>query len=256
MKVGRCKLCLEIKSLCKESHIIPDFLYKFLYGDNKEIVFVNNDGAETRYNGEYEANILCEHCDNTIIGRFEDYAARFIQGDLSTKIKSKITASNGKEFLELTDDTNYDYSLYKLFLLSILWRASISSRPFFSKLKLSPEVENDLRLRIVSSKSGAPDEYAIFQFLPPLIQTPAGDRFFGKIYMQTMSPMTLKDDPWNMCEFLIEGMKFIFIVSRPQGIKIEPSVQENKLLFGFMTIEEHHEMVLRPTIGMLRKHRG
>ena len=50
MKKGQCKLCLKHKELCKESHILPRFLYKFLMGENNSVVFLNNKKAVVRFN--------------------------------------------------------------------------------------------------------------------------------------------------------------------------------------------------------------
>ncbi|MDE1924920.1 MAG: hypothetical protein KGH79_01940 [Patescibacteria group bacterium] len=59
---GKCKLCLQEKELCRESHIIPRFLYKFLTGKNNSMVYLDTQRAQTKYNSEYESGILCVNC--------------------------------------------------------------------------------------------------------------------------------------------------------------------------------------------------
>jgi len=54
-----------------------------------------------------------------------------------------------------------DPSSLRLFYLSVLWRASASSRPEFSAIKLPPEDEERLRLMLVAGDPGDPAFYPI-----------------------------------------------------------------------------------------------
>lgn len=254
MKNGVCKLCLEEKGLCKESHIIPRFLYKLLSGENSLLVFLDKIVARFRYNGEYEGNILCEDCDNRVIGQLDDYAAKFIHGEFPKKLNSRLEIIDGAEHLVIENDPNYDYKKYKLFLLSLLWRASICSRPFFKQLKLSQEVENELREMILLGDPGEPERYASFVFLPPLVPAPGGGRGFNTLYMPTMSPIMTKNDSWELCKFIIEGMTFFFLISAPPGTKVEPSTRKDKLLLKISTPEEQSE-VHKLTFEMMKNHK-
>ncbi|MFA5172815.1 MAG: hypothetical protein WC435_00220 [Candidatus Paceibacterota bacterium] len=254
MKRGQCKLCLQIKDLCKESHIIPSFLYKLLAGKNSLLVFLDKIAARFRYNGEYERNILCENCDNQIIGKLDDYAAKFIHNEFPQKLNSRIEVINGHEYLVIENDPNYDYKKYKLFLLSLLWRSSIASRPFFQQLKLSSSVEDDLRQMILSSNPGEPERYASFVFLPPLVSAPGGGRGFNTFYMPTMSPIMAKNNDWEICKFIVEGMMFFFLISAPPGTKVEPSTRKDKLLLKISTPEEQSE-VHKLIFEMVRNHK-
>ncbi len=130
MKIGQCKLCLKTKKLCGESHIIPRFLYKLLTGENSLLVFLDKIAARFRYNGEYEGNILCENCDSHVIGKLDDYAAKFIHNEFPQKLISRIEVIEGHEHLVIENDPNYDYKKYKLFLLSLLfkWDQTLSSK--------------------------------------------------------------------------------------------------------------------------------
>jgi hypothetical protein len=254
MKRGQCKLCLQTKDLCKESHIIPRFLYKLLAGENSLLVFLDKIASRFRYNGEYEGNILCENCDNQIIGKLDDYAAKFIHNEFPQKLNSRIEVIDGHEHLVIENDPNYDYKRYKLFLLSLLWRSSISSRPFFQQLKLSPPVEEDLRQMILSGDPGEPERYASFVFLPPLVPAPGGGRGFNTLYMPTMSPIMAKNSGWDICKFIIEGMTFFFLIAAPSGTKIEPSTRKDKLLLRISTPEEQGE-IHELTLEMMRNHK-
>ena len=44
--------------------------------------------------------------------------------------------------------SNVDYTRFKLFLLSILWRGSITSNPLFVNVKLEKTKEEEIRLML------------------------------------------------------------------------------------------------------------
>lgn len=251
MKKGQCKLCLQTKELCRESHILSNFLYGFLMAENNEVIFVDSKKVQKRFNGEYEANILCENCDSKIIGKLEDYAAKFMHGKFSKR--SSLKNIGGNEYLIVEGHESYDYKKYKLFLLSLLWRSSISSRPFFKQVKLANEDEENLRKRILESDPGDPDIYPCLLKLPPLTQTPEGGRGFNTLHMPTMSPMMTQGSGWKICKFIIQGMSLYFIISKPIKVTVEPSVESNRLSFGFSTIKEQNDLI-NMSIEMIKNH--
>ncbi len=246
-------MCLEHKDLCKESHIIPKFLYKFLTGDNNLLVYLDVKRAHFKYNSEYESDILCEDCDTGIIGKLDNYAAKFLHGEFPVKVAPRLVSVEGQECVVRENDPNYDYTRFKLFLLSLLWRGSISSRPFFQQLKLRPTVEEDLRQMIKDNRPGEPDEYSCFICLPPLMPTPDGGQGFYTFYMPTMAPVCVDVNGMEMCKFVIEGTHYFFIISRPLGPNVVPSVEKNKLTIGFSSVEEQAQLQ-RQMIRIMQKH--
>lgn len=109
-------------------------------------------------------------------------------------------------------------------------------------VKLSSVVEESLRTMIINNDPGEPDEYPCFIFLPPLLHAPDGGRGFDAFYMPTISPVTNKNADWEICKFVIEGMTYFFIVSRPPSSRVEPSVGKDRLLMRISSIEEQSEM--------------
>jgi len=148
---GICKLCKREKNLLKKSHIIPNFLYKELYDKQHKInildIFSKDEIKKPirPSTGEYEQFILCSECDNNIIGRYESYCSIIIQNK-DNKIKNKIIINNkGNRFNEIS---NIDYTKTKLFLLSLLWRMSISSRDIYKDVNLE-SWEEQIRNQII-----------------------------------------------------------------------------------------------------------
>lgn len=243
MKVGICKLCLQKKELCRKSHIIPSFHYKFLYGPNKKLIYLNSRKSEVRYNSEYESDILCRRCDEEVLGKLDDYAAKFIHNKFPQKSVFSLERIDGKNCLVLENCPNYNYTRFKLFVLSLLWRASITSRPFFQAVKLDHEVEEELRLMILNNISGDPSKLPCFVCLPPLMSGPDGKLGFDTLHMPTMSPQHLKTDDFEGCEFIIEGMHYYFFISTPKGWKIAPGLEEGKLTIGFASVQDQGKLL-------------
>jgi len=144
----KCRLCLQSEDLIKNSHIIPDFMYQDLYDENhKMIMTAGLDVASARkmQTGEKEGGILCRRCDNETLGSLEGYANRVLfTGKEKIRVQNVLHPDG---ILTSTLCENLDYTKFKLFLLSILWRSSISKRPFFSNVQLGP-IEEDIRKMI------------------------------------------------------------------------------------------------------------
>jgi hypothetical protein len=144
-----CQLCLLEKTLLKRSHIIPDFMYKELYNEKNKLTVINPhlylkglQKPKMPSDGEYEGGLFCSDCDNKVIGAYETYFSKVVyQNNLTSEINIKATKVRNEHGVELTNCKNISYSQYKLFLLSILWRAHISTRPFFREIDLGPHAE-------------------------------------------------------------------------------------------------------------------
>ncbi len=137
MKIGKCKLCLtENIELLNKSHIIPNFFHYGLKDSNNKYNSINpdkfivgrNQHRQNPSGAMFEGNLLCKNCDNVVIGSLETY--------LSKVLIENEKNINVEDFY--TDDRNIEYKIYKkinyekfkLGLLSILWRGSISNLDF------------------------------------------------------------------------------------------------------------------------------
>jgi len=163
-----CKLCLKEANLLSKSHIIPDFMYKELYDEKHRFLFTTNlDLKEKKENlkhlqtGIYEGNILCRNCDNVILGSLERYTANFLYAENISKEKSPLLIPQidlkGNRFFKVS---NADYSKFKLFFLSILWRSSISTNEFFKEIQLGIH-EQIIRKMIIENQPGNIGDYPV-----------------------------------------------------------------------------------------------
>lgn len=149
-----CRLCLQEKDLCRKSHIIPNFMYRELFDDKHRMVKgtpITGEYPQNLQSGEYEGGLLCADCDNRIIGGYEGYASKVLYGGgIPVSIENVRKADDG---LEITIVHGLEYKTFKLFLLSLLWRASISYLPFFAAVDLGL-YEEKLRVMLLSGDPG------------------------------------------------------------------------------------------------------
>lgn len=155
--MGTCRLCLQEKELIKTSHIIPKFMYKGILEKNKRIVetnLFNPSDAIFRPTGSYESGILCKACDNNVIGKLESYAAKILFQNQSLTFRSE-----EDKYIKNLMLKDIDYTKFKLFLISLLWRASISTQKLFGAISLGSKHEESARKMIFENEPGRRDEF-------------------------------------------------------------------------------------------------
>ncbi|EON88690.1 hypothetical protein [Plesiomonas shigelloides] len=130
--VAHCRLCEKEKEL-KLSHIIPRSFIKRRKQNGKTVLYTVGKGAVT---GIYDPKelLLCHECEQFLSKEFESYGI-----DLLRNKKNVSKVSGGVIF------NNFNYSKFYLFLISILWRASISSIETFKQVDLCPEYNELIR---------------------------------------------------------------------------------------------------------------
>jgi hypothetical protein len=114
--------------------------------------------------GVYDQGILCGPCDN-IIGKWDQYAQEILTMDMA---RFTLIADNGKiGGWELPD---YNYSLLKLFFISLVWRASISTHPFYRNISIGSKFEEKARLMLRNNNPGDAHDFGVViaRFTEPL----------------------------------------------------------------------------------------
>jgi len=104
--------------------------------------------AKKRPIGSYDGNILCAVCDNKI-GIYDEYAKVFVT---TAKL---VTHPSGAGW---TVD-NVDQHKLKMFCVSYIWRASITSLAEFRGTSLGTLHEEKMREMILKDDSGTPYDY-------------------------------------------------------------------------------------------------
>ncbi len=144
--VGVCQLCKKKLELIR-SHIIPEGFYKNLY-DEKSRAWYASKSRDTKRKIQkgYREYLLCKNCDGNIIGKYDKYAIEVIRDKKHIK---------EKEYINAFKWDGLDYNLFKLFHLSVLWRAHIANDNTRG-VTLNEEQANEIREYILSGT--APDK--------------------------------------------------------------------------------------------------
>ena len=154
MKTLICKLCQKQAKL-RNSHILPEFFYQNLYDKDVKrfnTYKINLDKPENLKKRIEQKGIreylLCQDCE-TLLSKYERYAAETLY---SKNLKNKAYVINSKETPDQKkftyDYAGFDYKLFKIFLLSLLWRIIISDA--FKTPNFNFENTESLRLAILN----------------------------------------------------------------------------------------------------------
>jgi len=155
-KFGKCNLCLKENWLCK-SHIYPKAFVNHLRDkkvDNIFLVLSDIILKKSKQDGPKEY-LLCEKCE-THIKLYEDYYKEFFIDKKNISLKQ---IENG-----LIHISGYNYKKLRLFLLSVLWRTSITSLENWH-IELSTIDQELLRNAILNDIPGSYDFFPFYTFL-------------------------------------------------------------------------------------------
>jgi hypothetical protein len=149
MDMATCKLCLEDKKL-RNSHIIPEFMYESLYDEihRFNVLSVHTHEFPKLLQKGIREHLLCQECE-TALSVYERYVSQLFKGELDIQ-----TEHDGK----MVTVYGLDYKKFKLFSLSVLWRASISTDVMFKDVTLGPH-EETLRTMILKGDPGEVEQY-------------------------------------------------------------------------------------------------
>lgn len=192
-----CSLCHEEKPL-QQSHIIPEFLFGVLY-DQKHRYNVLSLQSHQRQRMEQEGvreALLCRDCEQHF-SKLERYASLVIKGGAPNVRRRKCG--------NILHVTGIDYAQFKLFLLSLLWRAGVAKSAYFQRMQLGPH-EECLRAMLLASDPGPFNLYpCIFWGLnlkpnktPEFMIQPRKDRVCD----------------YNTYHFVLPGLMLVYFVSK------------------------------------------
>jgi hypothetical protein len=151
-----CRFCKRERKLIK-AHIIPAAFFDPLRdGKRAPEIHSNTEGVPKKRTptGIYDPEILCSECD----GKFsvwEQHAKDVLLANFS--IAQPIT-DKGKTLGYKIED--FDYAKLKLFVLSVVWRASTSSQDFYDRIDLGPHADRILEMLSVVNP-GEAEDYAV-----------------------------------------------------------------------------------------------
>ncbi|WP_345829068.1 hypothetical protein AAGR22_19115 [Erwinia sp. HDF1-3R] len=135
-----CKLCLQ-KSELQQSHIIPKSYFKKLKKKDGKIMVIQ-EGKKT-ITGSFSPKepMLCRECEQFLSINYEHYGIRVLRDHTNFRKNSDhiIIAS-------------FQYEKFYLFLISILWRASIAKHTHYDTVQGTKSLDDLFRLCIAQKK--------------------------------------------------------------------------------------------------------
>lgn len=150
-KTAPCRLCLRVAKLCW-SHVIPEFFYRPLYDSDHKMRLLSDSAPKVQWikKGERQ-QLLCAACEDFLNEEYEKYVARI----WSQKVPNRVAVSGG--FWNLS---GIDFAKFKLFHLSVLWRAGVADG-VFGKFALTEDESETLRRMLVERDAGPSELYRL-----------------------------------------------------------------------------------------------
>ncbi|MHC4662839.1 MAG: hypothetical protein ACYS8W_14245 [Planctomycetota bacterium] len=209
-----CKLCKnDFEKLCK-SHIASKLFYrKLLKAANYKMStlkkFAKRDKIirVTQQDGVKDNAILCEECEG-VLSKIETHCANYAL----PKIYDHISGKKHK-IPSVTEITGINYMKFKLLILSVLWRASVSNLPEFREVSLGETHENNIREIILTNRELEITEYGIIIF--EVISFGPDWEYFVDAF-----PHKGKVKGHNCYQLILGGIKYFVFISNhdlPEG---------------------------------------
>jgi hypothetical protein len=152
-----CRLCRQRRPLCR-SHIVPELAYQPIKND-KHQMFLLEGRVKTKQTGHWE-RLLCSDCETLLSG----YETEFKKSWMDT-----IPRSFGHLRTRPLEDAIVvgvpDYGAFKLFHLSVFWRASVSQSFKVGGGIWLGEYEDQVGSLLRSGDPGDPGDFPIYAYL-------------------------------------------------------------------------------------------
>jgi hypothetical protein len=219
-----CALCQSNDPL-RNSHIIPEFFYKQLYDNIHRFHVVSGDPSKSDFPKQkgVREKLLCEKCEQKI-SRWEKYAKESFGDGVGLNIVRK-----GNIFKL----SNLDYRVFRLFLLSLLWRMGVSKLEFFEDTCLGDKHQEILRKALLNEDPLEPLEY------PCLISAVQLNGQFHKAWIS--QSMHNKSGNYHCHCIVINGILFCFFVAShamPTILKEACISRKNEISVYFGEVKE------------------
>jgi len=137
---GICKLCLQESEL-QQSHIIPRSYFKRLKKEDGKIVLVQEGKKTITGNFDPKEPMLCRGCEQFLSASYEHYGIRVLR--------------DHKNFRKNSDHiviASFQYEKFYLYLISILWRASVAKQVHYNTVQGDENLDDLLRYCIAQKR--------------------------------------------------------------------------------------------------------
>ena len=144
-----CLLCKIREANKRNSHILPKFFNDRLFSDGF-MYEINKNGQKRKIQkSPKEDYILCDQCENRI-AIVETYCSNHffhafhnINSNIKFPLKNEIRGNNCSQLYK--EGQYLNPNIFNLFIISLVWRTSISSHKWFSELDIDEKLKEQMR---------------------------------------------------------------------------------------------------------------
>jgi hypothetical protein len=197
MNLGLCKYCGHERPLI-DAHIIPEAFFRDIRQEPSAPLYMVSSNPESHVarapKGIYDKGILCRKCED-LFGPYDNYGATLLINGRDRSFQHQKVGD-----MDIFVAQGADYTLLKLFIIGVLWRASVSTHPYFGKVDLGPRLAS-AKAMLDAKDPGGPSDFAMVfgrwiqapgSRMPPLFQAgPVRRRYANirglKIYLGTFT---------------------------------------------------------------------
>jgi len=232
-----CRMCLKHRKLIR-AHIVPKGFYKPIMSKKGVVILspTEKNFEQPTQSGIFDKNILCAECDARL-GKLDEYGL-----SIFGKAPGKADLIEGR-LLPGYDLHCKDVPKAQKFLLSVLWRASISEHSFFYITDLGEKYEEKIRLLLLCEEPVREEDFEFTvtrlegsplagAFMPPFAaRTPEGINCY-RLFLPFFSFMVRMDRrPFPP---LLKLIRFT-AASTPQCIKLNYAGSVEEKIFSKVT---------------------
>lgn len=193
-----CRLCGGNRPL-RHSHILPELVYRRIYDESHTAVSYRPElRREGRLRKGLREPLLCSDCEARF-QRWEDYFADAWFG--SSGGVRPLLLPTGVVLIE-----GLDYHRFKLFHLSIIWRASVSRLPEFRDFTLGRR-ESRVRSMLLNEEPGTSDAFPLSGVA---LRDPETGTFMDRIVGM---PRSSKLETQRTGLFIFAGVNWVYFTS-------------------------------------------
>lgn len=188
-----CRLCLQNKPLCG-SHIISECFYEKVYDSKHRFLPLSTDDTSLQFQQKgFREDLLCRDCESLLSGWESTLKRDFV--DIGNETSNFLTINQVHPKILKVENLNYDN--FKLGVLSLLWRFSITSHPVFQKYNLGP-YEEKLRKLLLAAASVPENHYPVI-----VAKCKLDNQYFPDVMMGFPPHKTSQSR--TVCRFIIWG---------------------------------------------------
>ncbi len=217
----KCKFCGNETALIK-AHVIPAGLFRRLQQGKEPLETITNKADEYTKKtpvGVYDNTIVCSKCES-IWQEWDNYAQLLLA---DKPLNGRVRYHNNKRICYIVD--NYEYRKLKLFFISMVWRASVSSQPFFSKVSLG-QFEDAAKKHIANNDPGDSEVFSVTlakfdHHLAKSILDPHDDKYSDVNYLRfylagyiAYIKVDYKPTPMPFSQFAMAENRPLYIICR------------------------------------------